>query len=41
MIGELSERFNWIFVVKTVGFILAASLTIYLAKTIMEDKPQK
>ena len=40
MIGELSERFNWMFVVKTVGFILAASLTIYLAKTIMEDKPQ-
>lgn len=40
MIGELSERFNWIFVVKTVGFILAASLTIYLAKTIMEYKPQ-
>lgn len=40
ILGDLSEKFSWFFVIKTVGFMAALASTIWLAKAIMENKPQ-
>lgn len=40
LLGEMGERFSWLFVLKTAGFMLATSFTVWLAKFIMEDKKQ-
>lgn len=40
ILGDLSEKFSWFFVIKTVGFVATIASTIWLAKAIMENKPQ-
>lgn len=40
ILGDLSEKFSWFFVIKTVGFVATIASNIWLAKAIMENKPQ-
>ena len=39
LVSELGDSFHWLFVVKTVIFVLVTGFTVYLAKMIM-DKPK-
>ena len=40
LVSELGDSFHWLFVVKTVIFVLVTGFTVYLAKMIM-DKPKE
>ena len=40
LVSELGVSFHWLFVVKTVIFVLVTGFTVYLAKMIM-DKPKE
>ena len=41
LVSELGDSFNWLFVVKTVIFVLVTGFTVYLAKMIMDKTKEK
>ena len=41
LLSELGDSFHWLFVVKTVIFVLVTGFTVYLAKMVMENKSKE